>query len=422
MNFKKNRAFIIIFSLGLFVVSVSCRPVASIPEVTVPSTTEQTPPLATDEEIVTRIHEVDSEPVATYTPVSITPEISPTLVETESQTVMETKTSIDDLSFQLLIQFRSPNEQSFSVGTISFDEGIPNTILTPESDFQLGQPSLSTVSDRIAIPELYTSGKYSITIVNLYDEVEEKIELPEPISMDLEGTTPGFAIFGWSFDDNWLAYAYIYPSTNQEVYLLNLDTFQSSLIPLENGSTWFSWSQNHSLFAITDMQTLYIGIPEDLAEFKEYQSQSKYMNQMFWHPFENRMLITGADNLAGEGVNTLWELDLVSEEWNLVEPIPKIRFAIYSPNGEQIAIYRQHSPQDLNELLVKNNSTNEVQIIDLPDGYFYDLYWFDENIIGLISHNELYIIPIHNPEESQWMLPLNDQSGIQISILSVIRD
>ncbi|HIP69834.1 MAG TPA: hypothetical protein EYH05_00380 [Anaerolineae bacterium] len=273
-------------------------------------------------------------------------------------------------------------------------------IIADDKDVEFGTPMWDPDKDRLAFTRS-DSITVSLQISDLIDSTQVFLNIGK--SFEQKNNDNGIPfLFGWSGDAEWLAYALIYPTTKQNLYLVNVQTKENVLINNPN-SIWFSWSSRGGTFVFTDSNALYIGNVESPNDLEVHQGRG-YISLMNWHPSKNILLVGIGTNIAGD-INQLWKLNTDSGEWFRIGEYPEIAHFKYAPNGEFIAIHLQDRIQGLNRLLIVEDETGSIMYeIELPENSFFDLEWIDDVTIGLTARDNVYIVSTKAPSLSYWAL------------------
>ena len=326
-----------------------------------------------------------SQPAAIKTPtLSI-----PTVVTTVPANVLEFDTQIAFLG-----QYQENNNYLIGV----FDV-VANTLhmVADDENIEFGAPMWNPEKNKLAFT-VSNKTTVSLQISDLTNSTQ--VFLDKAFEQSSNEGTP--FLFGWSAGAEWLAYAFIYPTTEQDLYLINVQTEENILIDNSN-STWFAWSPYNGAFVFTDSSILYVGDVEAPNDLESYQGKG-YIGLISWHPSKNTLLVGISDNIAGD-LNQLWELNLDSGEWSLIGEYPELTHFEYAPNGKSIAIHLQDRMQELNRLLVIDVETASLMYeVELPDNPFFKLKWIDDETIGLTARDDIYVVPVKTPSLSYWVL------------------
>lgn len=232
--------------------------------------------------------------------------------------------------------------------------------------------------------------------------ISNYLTLTEAQSLDGD-TRPGIFLYGWSNDSHWLAYCYIYNSLEQKCYLINLLTQENSSIKLPN-SIWFVWSLHGIEFAMTDSEAIYIANPLSPNEMKAYQG-SGFLGLMSWHPARNELLVGSKRNPIEEGLSELRQLNIDTGEWREVGLFPHMVHFEFSAEGQFIAIHSQSRRLEKYRLEVVDAGTFEsIKQIELPPKLFFDLDWLDDQPVALTTNDNIYVVPLEEPEKAYWIL------------------
>jgi hypothetical protein len=290
-----------------------------------------------------------------------------------------------------------------AIGIFDTQVNALGIVAQPTDDLSLSRPLWSPGKNLLAFSQFDSStNTHSIQIYDPRTGNSDYLELTKaPI---LEGDTQtGSFLYGWSHDSQWLAYCYIYESLHQICYTVNVLTQENTLIELPN-SAWLVWSPYSEEFAMTDNETIYIGNANAQNKMTAYRGND-FLGLMAWHPTQNEILVGSKRNIIEEGLSQLRQLNIDRGEWTDIGSFPHMAHFAFSPDGQFIAIHSQSRTLETYRLEIIDASTFEsVEKLELPSRLFFDLDWLDNQTVALTANDNIYVIPLEEPEKAYWIL------------------
>ncbi|MCZ7668988.1 MAG: hypothetical protein M5U34_18245 [Chloroflexi bacterium] len=254
----------------------------------------------------------------------------------------------------------------------------------------------------------FDTGTPYVQIYNPDTEASNYLALTEAQPLDGD-TRPGPFFYGWSNNAEWLSYDYFYEQVHPDshvIYLVNVLNQENTsvMIPNPENYSWFVWSSHHTAFAITNGETIYIGSPDIPDKLTEYRGNG-FVGLIAWHPTRNEILAGSKRNAIEEGLSQLRQLNIDTGEWTDIGTFPHMAHFKFSPDGRFIAIHSQSRALENYRLEVIDASTFEsIKQIELPSRLFFDLDWFDEQTVALTTNDNVYVVPLKEPEQAYWIL------------------
>ncbi len=399
-----------LFLASALLLFVGCQPVTSSSSnakisdngsIAVETTMQARTPLVESRKTVTSTDVTrlpPSTPVTDFTSDNTTSQ--PAVIKTPTLSIPTVVTTVptNALEFDTQIAFLGQYQENnnYLIGVFDIVTNALN-IVADDENIEFGAPMWNPEKNKLA----FTMSNNTNVLLQISDLTNStQVFLDKAFEQNSNEGIP--FLFGWSASAEWLAYAFIYPTTKQDLYLINVQTEENILIDNSN-STWFAWSPHNGAFVFTDSSILYVGDVESPNDLESYQGKG-YVGLMSWHPSKNTLLVGISDNIAGD-LNQLWELNLDSGEWSLIGEYPELAHFEYAPNGKSIAIHLQDRLQELNRLLVIDVETALLMYeVELPDNPFFELKWIDDETIGLTARDDIYVVPVKKPSLSYWVL------------------
>ncbi|MCB8951612.1 MAG: hypothetical protein H6650_06310 [Ardenticatenales bacterium] len=217
----------------------------------------------------------------------------------------------------------------------------------------------------------------------------------------------GIAGFGWSFTNDWFAYANFYSPIDWRLFLLDMSSGNS--IQTGVNMYWAVWSpyDNRLAYITIDNDALYIAAPESFDQPQRY-GHEEYVGTMAWHPTENKILVGTGDNFVISSLNKLWSLDLDTGQWQLIGSFPYLSRMAYSPDGTLIAVDSQHAARKLSTLtIVDADSGENIAQIEKANTFFHRLDWLDVQTVAISTRDNILVFPVQQPESTYWVFDEN---------------
>lgn len=365
------------------------------PSPTIPSLIEE-PPLATPTLVLVE------EPAVTIQPEQIISTATPTSLSTVASIEADNNNT---RVFSPIIALQV-GRSNINLSVAIFDTKSNNLelIAQPTDSWRYGKPLWAYGKSLLAFSKFDSVA--NVDYIEIYDlRTESSKEIPIISPIPLEGDDIlGVFFHGWSKDSEWLAYCYIYESTQQQCAVTNTLTQQSTNIENFLNSTWFAWSNHSNEFAMLDNEAIYIGNPNLPNELTRHQG-ANFLGRIVWHPFRNAILVSNSDNLFVEGLNKLSLFDVDTNEWVTIGSFPDITHFAFSPDAQLIAIYSHSSVHETYQLQIIDGGTfSLVKQIELPAQFFPNLAWLDNQTVALTSRDNIYVIPLAESNSSYWLL------------------
>lgn len=283
-------------------------------------------------------------------------------------------------------------------------------IAQPTERFSYGKPLWSPDKALLAFARLdFDTGVPSMQIYNPDTGISNYLTLTEAQFLDSNGAKPGPFFYGWSNNAEWLSYDYFYEQVHPDsswIYLVNVLTQENIPVAIQNPENylWFVWSSHHTAFAITNGKTIYIGDPDKPNELDAYQGRG-FLGLISWHPVRNELLVGSKRNPIEEGLSELRELNIDTGEWREVGLFPNMAHFEFSAEGQFIAIHSQSRTLEKYRLEVVDAGTFEsIKQIELPPKLFFDLDWLNDQTVALTTNDNIYVVPLEEPEKTYWIL------------------
>jgi hypothetical protein len=265
----------------------------------------------------------------------------------------------------------------------------------------------------------------SDTAIGLYhpsDGVLEVLELaPANPPVDLESEV-GVLLGGWSYDGDWLAYQHAYEEFDGESYLLNRHSGQSYPLNFPASLIWMEWSPRTTQIAGYTNESIYIANTSSTGDMPsvevvaQYQRGSHYIRCIAWHPNKNGLLVSTSNMRVWSPLDYLWYLDLDSGEWTSMGRYPSIVAMAYSPDLTEITISATDYATHENWLIVIDaESFKTLTQVELPTGpLFFPIEWLAADSLALKANNNLYVLPLGEPEQAYWLLDPDDNPLLDV--------
>lgn len=318
---------------------------------------------------------------------------------------------------------RQNPEANFNIGVFYAQTNTVEIVVQSATNLSFGRALWSPQKNMLAFAQLDSNTPtYSLQIYNQPDQSNRHLEIIQPQVLDGDGIMPGLFLFGWSEDEEWLAYDYTYNAERLDpkiMYLLNALTMENVSVEVPNpeGYLWFSWSPYDSTFAIINGESVFVGNAQTPDQLMIYPGED-YLGLIAWHPFQNKIMVGSSNNMAAEGINQLQQIDLDTGEWIPVDSYDHIAGIAYSPDGRYIAVHSQHF--DLRRLIIVDAITFEViQQIELPSERLSSLEWSNNSLMSLTSKDNIFIVPVDIQAEPYWVFDENNplyKSFYQVNI------
>jgi hypothetical protein len=277
----------------------------------------------------------------------------------------------------------------------------------------------------------------SDSLIGLYHPDDHTLELfetaPSNPPVGLESKV-GIALGGFSYDGDWLAYRYMYDAFSGESHLLNLRTGESSPLNFPEPLEWLEWAPDALRLVGFNFGYVYVheapnltgaANPEDITQ---YPREGHYIRLVAWHPQQNGLLVSTSKDDVLEPFNYLWYLDLDSGGWTFIGKYPSIVDMTYSPDLSEIAISTTNPVSKENQLImIDAKSFDTIEQIELRQGtpyypQFFQLEWLNTDVLALNPGDNLYVLPVREPEEAYWVLSPEDNPLLDAYSRVLIRD
>lgn len=412
-NFVPMKLILWVFA-GLICLSAGCQAGLqeeavteniNIPDEPAPTMQLQTPVIPT-----TTPEKIPSTPTM---PPLIQPTATATKQLTSTATPMPTVTateggfSITQIYPQIALLCGEPGSYS-AICTFDTQANVFEIIAQPTERFSHGRPLWSPDKELLAFARFdFETGVPYMQIYNSDTEGSNYLVLTEAQPLD-DDTLPGTFLYGWSNNAEWLSYDYFYEQAHPNshlIYLVNVLTQENTPVALPNPEnySWFVWSSHHTAFAITNGETIYIGNPDIPNELTAYRGNG-FLGLMAWHPTRNELLVGSKRNPIEEGLSQLRQLNIDTGEWTDISIFPHMAHFEFSPDGQFIAVHSQSRSLEKYRLEIIDASTFEpVKQIELPARLFFDLDWSDNRTVALTANDNIYVIPLEEPEKAYWI-------------------